>query len=99
MPLGKMTKYLFIGNRKFVLEEMLRLKLDLQILVVKNTHLEKDKILNDRLYEVVSSKSELMHHISDKKFDILISNGCPYILPIDKLKKKNICEHTSFLFA
>ena len=49
MPLVKMTKYLFIGNRKFVLEEMLKLKLDLQILVVKNTHLEKDKILNDRL--------------------------------------------------
>ena len=41
-----MTKYIFVGNRKFVLEEMLKIGLDTDILVIKNTHLEKDELLN-----------------------------------------------------
>ena len=33
-----MNKFLFVGNRKFVLEEMIKLNLDVDILVIKNTH-------------------------------------------------------------
>ncbi len=30
-------KYIFVGNRKFVLEEMIALKLNIQVLVIKNS--------------------------------------------------------------
>lgn len=81
-------KFIFVGNRKFVLEEMISLKLDLQTLVIKNTHLEKDKILNGIKYKIIQNKEDLLNYINDNNFDVLVSNGCPHILPISKLKKK-----------
>ena len=39
--LEKNEKILFVGNRKFVLDELLK-KIDLDILAIKNTHLERD---------------------------------------------------------
>ena len=81
-------KYIFVGNRKFVLEEMLMLNLDLQVLVVKNTHLEKDQILKKVNHKIIQSKDELIEYINNNEFDILLSNGCPFILPISKLKKE-----------
>ena len=86
-------KYIFVGNRKFVLEEMLMLTLDLQVLVVKNTHLEKDQILKKVNHKIIQSKDELIEYINNNEFDILLSNGCPFILPISKLKK-NLCQYS-----
>ena len=57
-------KYIFVGNRKFVLEEMLMLNLDLQVLVVKNTHLEKDQILKKVNHKIIQSKDELIEYIN-----------------------------------
>ena len=48
-------KYIFVGNRKFVLEEMLMLNLDLKVLVVKNSHLEKDHILKKVYHKIIQS--------------------------------------------
>lgn len=84
------SKFLFVGNRRFVLEEMLRCGLEIaNVLVVKGTHLEKD-LQNGLLPELkkptlIESKSELMQIIRQTTFDVLISNGCPYILPIGDL--------------
>ena len=91
-------KYVFVGNRKFVLEEMMALKLNLQVLVIKNTHLEKDDLLNNINHKIIENKKELLDYINNNEFDILISNGCPHILPISKLKKKIYANiHPSFL--
>ena len=93
-----MTKYIFVGNRRFVLEEMLKLNLDVDILVIKNTHLEKEKFLKDYKHSVISTKKELIDYIENHEFDVLISNGCPFILPISKLKKKIYSNiHPSYL--
>jgi methionyl-tRNA formyltransferase len=84
-----MMKFLFVGNRKFVLEEMVKRRLSLAgILVVKNTHLEKDLSCGSMPYIVVGTKSELLTQITCTDFDVLVSNGCPYILPISALKRK-----------
>ncbi|WP_440655390.1 formyltransferase family protein [Candidatus Pelagibacter sp. HIMB1506] len=64
------------------------LNLDLQVLVVKNTHLEKDQILKKVNHKIIQSKDELIEYIDNNEFDILLSNGCPFILPISKLKKR-----------
>ena len=82
-------KYVFVGNRKFVLEEMIKNKLDLvKIFVISNTHLENDIKSMHQPYSTISSKKELLSELENLEYDILISNGCPYILPIKEMKKK-----------
>lgn len=83
-------KYIFIGNRAFVFKKMEELKLEIiKIFVVKNSYLEKYLIEQGIQYEVITTKKELITKIKKLKFDCLISNGCPYILPISELKKDN----------
>jgi methionyl-tRNA formyltransferase len=43
---------------------------------------------NGLSYIVVNSKNQLIDFINEIKFDILISNGCPYILTVSKMKKE-----------
>jgi methionyl-tRNA formyltransferase len=64
-------KYLFIGNRMAVLNEMLLMELDVTVIPIPKT------------------KKELFKRIVYTEFDILISNGCPYILPISCLERHN----------
>lgn len=92
-------KYVFVGNRRFVLEALIEHKLDISlIIVVKGTYLEQDIENISRDYQVVTSKKELLQILDRTEFDVLVSNGCPYILPISKMKnKKYINIHPSFL--
>ena len=92
-------KYIFVGNRKFVLEEMIKHKLDIvEIFVISGTYLENDIQNIYHTYTLISSKQELLEKLAYLKYDILISNGCPYILPISKMqKKKYINIHPSLL--
>ena len=81
-------RYLFIGNRKFVLESMLEKKLNLvKIICLKNSQLEKDLIKKNIEYVIVSHENEALDIIKNTEFDILISNGCPFILPVSNIKK------------
>ncbi len=92
-------RYIFVGNRKFVLEEMLQHKLLIsQVFVIANTHLAKNiKDLNIP-YKLIQSKNQLLNALALVDFDILVSNGCPYVLPIDEAsKKKYINIHPSYL--
>ena len=92
-------KYIFVGNRKFVLEAMLKHKLNIvEIFVISGTHLENDMKNLNHPYTLISSKQELLKKLEKLKYDILVSNGCPYILPISKMqKKKYINIHPSLL--
>ena len=91
-------KYVFIGNRKFVLEEMLKKDLDVKILVIKDTRLQREKLLKDISYTVIDTKTQLLEKLDALDFDVLISNGCPYILPISKMKKRTYVNiHPSYL--
>ena len=94
-------KYVFVGNRYWVLEQMLNLQLDIIcIFAVKNSYLEKELESRSIDYTSVCEKSELINQLSRLRYDILISNGCPYILPISELKKTSqifINVHPSLL--
>ena len=70
-------KFVFVGNRKFVLEEMIKIGLNLDIIVIKNTHLQSESLLNNLDFSIISSKAELLHKLESINFDVLISNGCP----------------------
>ena len=84
------TRFIFVGNRRFVLEEMIKVGVHLsKVFVVNGTHLEDDLnngvLPNYLIYEVIKTKIELMNHLCDTEFDILVSNGCPHILSISDL--------------
>lgn len=82
--------FLFVGNRRFVLEQMLRDGLEMAgVYIVKGTHLERD-LQNGLLpglknVRLIGSKVELLELIRNTAFDVLVSNGCPYILPVADL--------------
>jgi len=92
-------KFLFVGNRRFVLEELIKSDSCISnVLVLKNSYLEKDITKIDIDFSIINSKKELINKIETTDFDILISNGCPYILPISKLRKKIYVNiHPSYL--
>lgn len=97
--------YVFAGNRSYVLEEMIRQGLNVShIWVMEGSFLHRslDGPLKDlekgRKVQVVQNKKQLLELIRDTDFDILISNGCKYILPVSRLKQALYVNiHPSYL--
>lgn len=97
-------RFLFVGNRRFVLEQMLREGLEMAgVLIVKGTHLERDfqnGLLRGLKNNVafISGRDELLDLIRNTAFDILVANGCPFILPLNDLPPARYVNiHPSFL--
>lgn len=95
-------KYVFVGNRKFVLLQMLKMNLDIsRIYVVCGSHLQRDLECFSDLSKacVVGSLAEMIVDLRAVDYDIMISNGCPFILPDDILSNgsKHINIHPSLL--
>ena len=92
-------KYVFVGNREFVLRQMIDMGLNVvKAWVIAGSYLErtleKEKFVE---YEVVSNKQQLLQGLNEIDFDILISNGCVYILPISALKQTIQNKNALFL--
>ena len=96
-----MNKFIFVGNRRFVIDLMREMKLNIiKIFSIKGSHLERQ--LNEELIpnESVGSKAELIEKLFSLDFDVMILNGCPFILPIEGYKNKYaklINIHPSYL--
>lgn len=94
-------KFIFVGNRSNVLNAMIERRLNIvSILAVEGSFLEKELIKKKIKHKTFKTKNELLNFIKQIEFDVLVSNGCPYILPISKIKKKNqmfINVHPSLL--
>jgi len=96
-------RYIFVGNRRFVLEQMMDEGVNLVgVVVVAGSHLERDfgnaTISLPKGYHTISNKRMLLDLLTTLQFDVLISNGCPYILPISQLPvRKYINVHPSCL--
>ncbi|MBQ9537260.1 MAG: hypothetical protein IJU79_05665 [Desulfovibrionaceae bacterium] len=88
-----MRTYLFVGNRRFVLQKMLEKGLHFAAIgYVANSHLENDlksKKLNiePKLLKRLENKTQVLEFIKAHTFDVFVSNGCPYILPLNDLQK------------
>lgn len=76
-------KFLFIGSRFLVLEFMLKNKFN--VLAFIPHKISPPKLAIQAI--PFQSKEELIALIRESDFDILVSNGCPFILPVSKLKK------------
>ncbi len=84
-------RYVFAGNRAYVLEKMRELKLNiLKIWAVKNSYLQcyldREKIK----YSLINNKEQFIREIEQCEFDFFISNRLIFILPITQLSIKNI---------
>lgn len=94
-------KYVFAGNRAYVLQRMRELGLNIcKIWAVKGSYLEK--YLNSECleYEVIEEKEQFLEEIKTAEFDFLISNGLPIILPEELFcsnSKKFVNIHPSLL--
>ncbi len=77
---------------------MLEMGLDVTILAVQGSHLERDLRERGVAFTCLESKSRLISLLASADFDFFISNGCPYILPISELedgRKRFINIHPS----
>ena len=84
--------FLFVGNRLEVLQAMLQTCHNLTICMQSQTY--ASRAIQNRLspkhkkhYYEFSSKAELLALLQSLEFDVLVSNGCPYILPISQIQK------------
>lgn len=85
-------RFVFVGNRRFVLEQMVAAGVNLSsVYVVAGTHLERDLqrggIQGVSDYVPVGNKNELLSLLRQARYDVLVSNGCPYILPVGDLPR------------
>lgn len=87
--MNKNRRYIFCGNRPCVLSAMVESNINfIDILIIENPYLRKycEKVKIDA--KCVHSKLQLLDRLYEADYDVFVSNGCPYILPISELKKK-----------
>ena len=94
-------RYIFIGNRMAVLNKLIENHCDIKkIYAVKDSFLAKELKCREIHFKTIGSKSEFISDLKHDNYDILVSNGCPYILPINYLnngRRKFINIHPSLL--
>lgn len=90
-----LKQVVFIGNRVNVFKELVQIDNFIlkQIFVLKDSFLHK-YLLNEsgkysfRIFEENKHcKNEILFFLQNEDYDILVSNGCPFILPVSKLKQ------------
>lgn len=84
---------LFIGNRCGVFERLgdfheLQLA---RVFAVRNSFLHRRLVELGQPHEVIdrANKSRVMEQIAETQFDVLVSNGCPLILPVSQLRQRH----------
>ncbi|MFW6027496.1 MAG: formyltransferase family protein [bacterium] len=77
---------MFAGNRAFVLKEIIAHNLPVEIFAVRGSYLEKALQRGSRPYSVIENREDLVSRLTSMDYDVFVSNGCPYILPVSRLK-------------
>lgn len=96
-------KYIYAGNRSTVLRRMISLGLDVQhVLPTAGSWLEREMPELGLPYTAVTSKKQAIDFLSSQKFDVFVSTGFRFILPITQLQgvhpdTKFVNIHPSFL--
>lgn len=101
--MSEAAAYVYAGNRSTVLRRMLDLGLPVKhILPASGTWLESEAPSFGLPVTTIGSKSQAFETLQHLRFDVFVSTGFPYILPISKLRQKHpnatfINIHPSFL--
>lgn len=101
--MSEAAAYVYAGNRSTVLRRMLALGLAVKhILPVSGSWLEREASAFGIPSAVVGSKTQAVEILQDLDFDVFVSTGFSYILPISLLRQRHpnarfINIHPSFL--
>lgn len=84
--------FLFVGARLPILKALQKLTDNLTILLVSQSFAAQQIRAQSQDFKGLQihefrTKAELLGLIESTSFDVLVSNGCPYILPISELQK------------
>lgn len=98
-------KYIFVGNRSYVLEEMIRRGLDIKsVWIMENSFFHKMLDTSPAFLKgtqdvrIVRGRRQLLDLLGAAEFDVLVSNGCKYVLPVSQLRRAlYINVHPSYL--
>lgn len=86
--MSKAVAYVYAGNRSTVLRRMLDLGLMIKhILPMRGSWLEREAAAFGIPVTVVGSKSQAVEILQDLDFDVFVSTGFPYILPLSELRQ------------
>jgi methionyl-tRNA formyltransferase len=93
---------LFAGNRAHVLKEMLRTGMrPRRIFAVKGSYLERELAVEGIAHEELPAAPAFIELLMEERFDLFLSNGCPVLLPISRLKSEDrkyfVNIHPSYL--
>ncbi|GLC87817.1 formyltransferase family protein [Lysinibacillus piscis] len=81
-------KYVFVGNRVEVFKQMQKLNCEIiGVFAVKDSFLEKYLLEIGYQFNVIHNKESLIEKLNKLSFNCLVSNGCPYVLPVSKMSK------------
>ena len=81
------ARYVFVGGRVPVLRKLQALGGRItRLYVVPGSYLEDYCLRQGLDYVLLPSKQDFCSELAETEFDILVSAGCPYILPITKLQ-------------
>lgn len=88
--MNKDAAYVYAGNRGTVLRRMLDLGLRVKhILPASGTWLEREAPSFGTPVTIVGSKAQALEILQHLDFDVFVSTGFPYILPISKLRQRH----------
>lgn len=89
-------KYIYAGNRSTVLRRMISLGLDVQhVLPTAGSWLEREMPELGLPYTPVASKKKAIDVLGSQKFDVFVSTGFRFILPITQLQ--GVHQHAKFV--
>lgn len=81
-------RYIFVGDKFTVLNRMQQLGLNIMGGYCAPDFFENEPLYDDSLPLIpVQDKEMLLKYLEAVPFDILVSNGCPHILPVSEIKK------------
>lgn len=84
----KDCRFVFAGNRFFVLSEMLRLGLHIdKVYAVPGSFLERELKARSMDHTLLPGRDAFVDELRGADFDVFVSNGCPVILPISALRQ------------
>lgn len=99
-----MKRAILIGNRSGVLRQIGKIpQLELvRVFAVRGSYLDQAlSNCNDNVTRFASSqKEEIFRQIEELSFDVLLSQGCPFVLPVSRMRKPGqrfINVHPSYL--
>ena len=87
-------RFVFVGDRFPVLNRLIELGADVAAIFCSKNVFHAVPVADASIPSfAIEDKASLLTALDKLSFDVLVSNGCPYILPVSKLKK----PHQAFI--